>query len=407
MTDSKLHPKATVAFVLTGLYSAAEALCSIFVTVYLWINSHDLDLICRYYIALFVVTPFFFVLAGWYSQVRDRLHVYRLGLILHAVYYGALLTLQEQAPDHAVALGALLGVTWGAYWGGANTINYDVTTHGRRELFYGLLGAVTNLARLAAPPIGGLIIRMSADPLRGYQRLFTLVLVLYIVAFFLSYRLPEDKERRPFRIRRALFPGRDQRDWQHVMLASVSLAGSFHIFSILLGLLMYFETNNEVSVGGFASYQALVAIGVSTFLGRVMRPQTRGRYMFLASVILFAGGFLFFAKITALTLIAFGLIRSLSMSMFGIGHFSLRMEIIANSALDPSQRIEYLCAWEIPLAIGRVLMVLCLMLLSSYFVENGVGIRMTLFLLCALRLLTYWILAQTAPLKQPDVQPAL
>ncbi len=401
MSSSRLHPKATVAFVLTGLYSAAEALCSIFVTVYLWINSHDLNLICRYYIALFLFTPVFFILAGWYSQVRDRLHVYRLGLILHAVYYGVLLLLRERAPEHAVALGALLGVTWGAYWGGANTINYDVTTHGRRELFYGLLGAVTNFARLAAPPIGGLIIRLAPDPLQGYHRLFAFVLVLYIIAFFLSYRLPEDNERRTFRIRRAMFPARDQHDWRYVMLASVSLAGSFHIFSVLLGLLMYFETSDEVSVGGFASYQALVAIGASTMLGRVMRPETRGKYLFIASVLLFLGGFIFFTKITALTLIAFGLIRSLSMSMFGIGHFSLRMEIIANSAEEASQRIEYLCAWEVPLAIGRILMILCLMALSSTFIENGVGIRATLFLLCALRMVTYWLLAQTSPLKNP------
>ncbi|GMV94341.1 MAG: hypothetical protein AMXMBFR82_41190 [Candidatus Hydrogenedentota bacterium] len=407
MSTARLHPKATVAFLLTGLYSAAEALCSIFVTVYLWINSHDLNLICRYYIALFVITPIFFVLAGWYSQVRDRLHVYRLGLILHAVYYGALLLLRERAPDYAVALGALLGVTWGAYWGGANTINYDVTTHGKRELFYGLLGAVTNLARLAAPPLGGLIIQLSDDRLQGYHRLFAAVLALYILAFALSYRLPEDKERRPFRIRRALFPGRDQVDWRYVMLASASLAGSFHIFSILLGLLMYLETNDEISVGGFASYQALVAIAVSTLLGRYMRPATRGRYMLIASLLLFAGGFLFFTEITAMTLIAFGLIRSASMSMFGIGHFSLRMEIIANSAEDPSQRIEYLCAWEIPLAIGRVVMMLCLMVLSTYFAENGLGIRAALFLLCSLRLVTYGLLSQTSPIKNPEALRAL
>jgi YQGE family putative transporter len=406
MSNTKLHPKATVAFVLTGLYSAAEALCSIFVTVYFWINSHDLNLICRYYIALFVVTPVFYILAGWYSQARDRLHVYRLGLVLHAAYYGVLLVVQERAPDYAVALGAMLGVTWGAYWGAANTINYDVTTHGKRERFYGLLGAVTNLARLAAPPIGGLIIQMSEDRLQGYHRLFALVLGLYLLAFFLSYRLPKDDERRPFRIRRALFPGRDQRDWRYVMLASMSLAGSFHIFGILLGLLMYLETNNEVNVGGFASYQALVAIAVSTFLSRYMRTENRGGYMLAAAILLFAAGFLFFTEITALTLILFGLLRSVSMSAFGIGHFSLRMEIIGNSAEEPSQRIEYLCAFEIPLAIGRILMLLCLMYFSSYFAEDGIGIRITMFLLCTLRLITYGLLAQTSPLKHPAIRTA-
>lgn len=64
MNSPALHPQAKVAFVLAGLYNAAEALCQVFVSVYFWRNSHDLMVLCWYYLALYAVTPVVFLLAG-------------------------------------------------------------------------------------------------------------------------------------------------------------------------------------------------------------------------------------------------------------------------------------------------------------------------------------------------------
>ena len=106
MSERRLHSKAWIVLGLQALYHAAEGMCAIFVAVYLWINSHDFDVVCRHYLALYCVIPFVFILAGWYSQARDRLHVYRFGLLVHAVYYATLLTLRERAPEFAVPLWA-------------------------------------------------------------------------------------------------------------------------------------------------------------------------------------------------------------------------------------------------------------------------------------------------------------
>ena len=202
----RLDRKAWVALSLNALYSAAEALCSVFVSVYLWINSQDFLTVCWYHVTIFFVTPFFFLLAGWYSQARDRLHMYRLGLVLHAVFYATLLSLGKRSGDYPVALGALLGVTWGVYWAGANTFNYDVTTAGRREYYIGLVMAVSGAVSLLAPLLSGFIIRSASMPQRGYRMVFAVVLGLYVLSLALSFLIPRDNVRRPFRIARALFP---------------------------------------------------------------------------------------------------------------------------------------------------------------------------------------------------------
>jgi len=276
--------------VLNALYVAADALCSIFVGVYLWINSLELHVVCLHYLALYAVTPVVFILAGWYSQARDRLHVYRLGLFLHAVYYGTILYLREDAARLAPLLGGLLGVTWGLFWAGNNVFNYDVSGKGRREYYFGWLSAVSGAAQLFAPMLAGFFIEFMPNGRAGYHTLFALAALLYLTAMALSLRMPPDKTPRPYHIRRALFPGKDQRDWRMVMLAAFTLAGAFSLFNVLLGIVMFIETGKEANVGLFASAQAMVGILIAYTVGRMVTPRTRRRAMLFSTCCLLAAG---------------------------------------------------------------------------------------------------------------------
>ena len=398
MTSKRLDFHAWVVLSLNALYTIANALCSIFVGVYFWKNSLDFTVVCYHYLALFLVTPVVFLLAGWYSQARDRVHVFRLGLALHAVFYACLLYLGEDSPRYAPHLGALLGVTWGFFWAGNNTFNFDVAKPENRDYYFGWLGAINGAARLAAPMAGGLLIGLAPDAEHGYQLIFFLAVLIYGAGIVLSAWVPADSTRRPFRLKRALFPGRDQHDWQWVMLAAVTLAGSFNIFHFLLALVMYMQTSNEVTVGGFAAFQALAAIVTSYLLGRLIVPRQRRTAMLWGVILLVTAGVLISAKLTVFTLVVFGFLRSVAQPLFSIPHWGVRFESIDRCAEDPSQRIEYLSAWEVPLAIGRVLMIGLLAIL--YETLGDTGMRIALFLLCANRILTYLCLIQISSLRR-------
>ena len=406
LPESEKHrhitPKAWLIISLNGLYSIADALCSVFVSVYLYVHSLDFNTVLLHYLILYIVTPVAFTFAGWYAKSRDRAHVFRIGLGLHAIYYACLLYLREDAPHYAAHLGALLGVTWGFFWAGNNIFQYDFSSNMRnREYFLGMISAVSNGARLFAPMISGFIITFAPTSHTGYQIIFSVALLIYLVACALSFRIPHSKSGQPFRLKRALFPPKEDRDWRLIMLASASLAGSFHIFHFLLAIIMYTQSNSEAQVGGYVSLQGLISISTAFLVGRFVVPKTRSTFIFWGVVALVAAGFIITWKITLITLITFAFLRSVSLPLVGIPHTGIRFEVMQRTCSTPDERIEYLCAWEYPLAVGRILMMGVLMALYAYGGEAG--IRIALLMLCLNRIFTYMLLRRVSFVRDPSL----
>src|SRR5690606_15410254 len=159
------------------------------------------------------------------------------------------------------------------------------------------------------------------------------------------------------------------------------------------GLAMYMHTGSAATVGIFTSFQYLAGIAVSWLVGRRVVPASRKRTMGWAVVILLAGGCVIAWDIQVATLVVFGFLRSIAEPMYMLPYSSIRLDIIDRSARDPAERIEYMCASEVPLALGRVAMMVLLLLLSGALDE--LGLRIALFVLCANRVLTYLIIIRT------------
>lgn len=393
-------PKAGIVILMNALYSVADSLCSVFVSVYFYINSMDVTLVFQHYITLYIATPVAFIFAGWYAKTRDRTHVFRIGLILHAVYYALLLYLQEDSVNHVIALGAFFGITWGFFWAGNNTFQFDYSTGAKgREYFLGLISGVGSGAKLVAPFLSGAIIATSTTPERGYHVIFSVALIIYLIAITASFRIPHARTGRPFQLKRALFPPREHRDWRLILLASASLAGSFHIFHFLMGILMYMESGTEAAVGGYVSLQGLVSVITAFAVGHLVVPETRSRYMFWGVVFLVLAGAIVTWQITVATLVIFAFLRSVSLPLFGIPHTAVRFEVMQKTADTPYERIEYLCAWEVPLAIGRVIMMSSIM--GLYALAGVTGLRFAVLLLCLIRVATYLLVTQVSFVKNP------
>ena len=102
-----------------------------------------------------------------------------------------------------------------------------------------------------------------------------------------------------------------------------------------------------------------------------------------------------------ITLIAFAMLRSVSLPLFGIPHTGIRFEVMQRTVSTASERIEYLCAWETPLAVGRVIMMGILMFLYSWL--GDYGLRIALLMLCMNRICTYMLLRSVSFVRDPSL----
>ena len=394
-----LAPFALTAITITGLYTAAESLCSAFVGLYLLKNSGDLKTVLLHYLALYGSLPIFFVFAGWYAQAHDKLHVYRLGIMLHTVYYALLLYLQNRAPDHAVELGLLMGLTWGMFYAAANTIHFDVSSNGRRGYYLGLLTSVNGFFQLAAPLVSGIVIHLFPERNVGYEIIFTFAIALYCACFLITFRLPNDRVGKPFRFPAAVFPKRQQRDWRMALLSATLQLGIDVVMVITMPLLMFLETSSEFSVGGFASFQALAFIIVAFFVGRSISTSWRKRYMLIGAIATLAGGIVLAIDIRLATIVFYGFMRAIGEPMFGIPQSTIRWNIISSTITGPAERIPYLCAFEVSLGLGRVLALAPIVIAFYFYPTSPAIIGIALLILGIARFGVMFVLNSTNEVK--------
>jgi YQGE family putative transporter len=189
------------------------------------------------------------------------------------------------------------------------------------------------------------------------------------------------------------------------MAASASMAGAYSIFLFLLGLIMYMETGSALSVGGFASIQALASIITALIAGRIVTRATRVRSMALGTAVLAAAGVMVSIELSVMTLIAFGIMRSIAAPLFDIPHFSVRMDIISKCLRNPWERIEYIAAWEVPLAAGRIVMMTAMV--GLYAGLGTLGLKIMLCILSCMRIVTFFLLKNTHEMRGDErAQPA-
>jgi hypothetical protein len=289
---------------------------------------------------------------------------------------------------------------------GTNTFQYDFSLDGHGEYYIGLITSMSGAARMLGPLVSGLIIGLAPVRQWGYQTVFALALLIYLAAIALSLRIPHDTSPRPFHLRPALFPPKAHGDWRRILAASFTLAGSSHIFDFVLALFMLLQTGSEINVGGFVSWQALVAVTTAYLAGRWITPRTRSRAMRAGTALLLLAGLAIALRFDWWMLILFGFLRSMSEPLFGIPHTGIRFDVMRRTA-PAGDRIEYLCAWEWPLLFGRLFTMG--MVIALYTLFNVEGLRAAIILVSGYRIATYLCLRGISFVREPGLpgpQPA-
>ncbi|SDI32902.1 MFS transporter [Natribacillus halophilus] len=388
--------------VIGGLYALSTALSNTFVNVYIWKQSGSITAIALYHLATVLVSPLAFFYAGRMVKRMDRTIVLRVGIVLLALFYFAVLLAGTSVEDVLLVLGFLLGLGFGVYWLAFNVLTFEITSPETRDVFNGYLGLFTSLAGMVGPMTAGIIIA-GFPGYSGYQSIFTVSLLFFATAVALSFKFGKRSSAGIFRISNVWQRRHEDLDWRRVLYAHFFQGSREGVFTFLIVVWVYTATQSELALGTYGLITSAVSLCCYFAVGRFLPVRMRRRSIFIGSLLLYLAIFFIVPDPTYVRLITYGILVSAAYPLIFVPFVSMTYDIIGKAYKAASMRVEYLIVREWFVNGGRAVSIICFLILTSLLGDRQ-GILLTLLVFGAGHLFLYLAIRHIAPHggKLPD-----
>jgi YQGE family putative transporter len=386
---------------VNGLFVLAGALSGTFLNVYLWKSRPDYAMLGWFTISQQIALGLTFWLAGKWVKEHNKMYALRLGTALSGVFYMLVLWAGPKAVDWIWPLGILLGCALGLFWIAFNVVYFEVTDRENRDLFNGWVGLLGSMTGIIGPWFSGLIISRMADN-TGYRLIFTVSLVIYVIAVVFSFFL---KKREVSGTYRWSEPWRQlsakDSPWRPLGMGLFAQGVREGVFAFLIALLVYIATKQEYKLGQFSLITSAVALVSYWAAGKWFKPQYRSRGMLAGAILLFIVLLPLLWKVSYGTLLIMGIGSALSMPLYILPMISAGFDLMGTSGENVEKRVELVVLRELCLMVGR-LFGLAVFILT---VMNGPSLQTLTWLIVGLGAfpLIGWIFMRKM-LVQPDQQ---
>lgn len=370
MGDIDVTKDLLFLLIIGGLYALGIALSNTFVNVYLWKQSGQFLDIAIYNLAIVILQPLTFILAGKWAKKIDRVYVLRLGVIFLSAFYLTVLLLGDSAGRLLVVLGGILGIGFGFYWLAFNVLTFEITEPDTRDFFNGFLGLLTSFAGMIGPFFAGWLIT-AMDKLIGYKIIFGISLGLFFGAVIISFLLNRRAAEGRFSFKPIIIEERKRnRNWNNILKAHFFQGLREGTFVFVITVWVFITTNSEFALGTFGLVQSAVSFAAYFIATRIIKQQYRKKFIFIGGLILFLALGLLLFDLTFTKLMIYGVTVAIAYPLILIPYGSLTYDVIGHSWKAAEKRIEYIVVREIFLNSGRFISILLFILTITVFDEE-------------------------------------
>ncbi|MFE1243908.1 MFS transporter [Fictibacillus sp. NPDC058756] len=402
MEDDQYPRDLFLLLFVGGLFTLSTALSNTFVNIFLWKQSGELEDIAFYNLSIVVMQPVAFYLAGWFAKKIDRVIVLRIGVVILALFYIGVLFMGSLASHYLFGLGAVLGFGLGFYWLAFNVLTLEVTEPETRDFFNGYLGVLNSLSGMIGPLSAGFIITRM-DKHSGYETIFTISMVLFLVAVVISFFLKRRKADGHFGLTEVFQERRENKAWFQLLNAHFFQGLREGTFIFLIVIWVYTTSQSEFALGTFGFVQSVVSFIGYYIVSHYLKPWHRKKGIFAGGLLLFISPFMLLVPVSFTLLIIYGISVSIAYPLLLVPYVSLTYDIIGKCRGIYEKRIEYIVVREFFLNAGRIFSILIFLLVINYLSEEK-GIPLLLPILGAGHFLIYFCLRNISVPTSPADQ---
>ena len=355
--------------VLNSIFNFGATLVSTFISVYLYIYTKSIPMMCLYIICRIGMFPIFFILGSKIVKKHSFTITYTLGLtlitcaLIYALMAGKLF---ESNPYYVLIAATIIGIGEGFYYFSANTCNQIVSTVETRSLFLSYNGYFNNIASLFAPVFASLMLSISVDEMTGYKRILMTIIVVFIFVIGVALSMNKKNEDKDSHIHTALSLKNDKQWKDH------NVAVLFYGLRDGLGLntisLMLFN-----AAGGSNTYSRLnvlfsiITIVTYRVINRFLQKDKIDKTFKLGVILKMASTYslLFFPNIPGA--IVYGVVNAFAAVLYDHSYSYLSAAIIGRYEGEMTARIV---AKETYLSVSRCLSMLFVLICYKYLPDN-------------------------------------
>ncbi|XOI97367.1 MFS transporter [Paenibacillus polymyxa] len=362
---------------VNGLFALAGALSGTFLNVFLWKSRPDYAMLGWFTLSQQLAIGLTFWLAGKWVKEHNKMSALRLGTALSGIFYMIVLWAGSKAVDWIWPLGILLGCSLGLFWIAFNVVYFEITDRENRDLFNGWVGLLGSMTGIIGPWFSGLIITRMTDN-TGYRLIFTVSLVIYVIAVVFSFFLKKRKVSGTYRWSEPWIQlSKRDSPWRTLGLGLFAQGAREGVFAFLIALLVYLATAQEYKLGQFSLITSAVALVSYWAAGKWFKPQYRSKGMFIGALILLVVLLPLLWKVTYGTLLIMGIGSAVAMPLYVLPMISAGFDMMGTSGENVEKRVELVVLRELCLMLGR----LCGLVIFIVTVLNAPSLRMLTWLI--------------------------
>ncbi|MBG9654817.1 MFS transporter [Cytobacillus firmus] len=367
--DVDLTRDLTLLLFIGGLYSLSAALSNTFVNIYLWKQSGEFSDLALYNLAIVVLQPLTFILAGRWAKKIDRVIVLRTGVIFLALFYLTVLFIGTNASKFLLLLGALLGVGYGFYWLAFNVLTFEITEPENRDFFNGFLGILTSVGGMIGPIAAGFIISRM-EKFTGYSVIFGISLTLFSIAVFLSFFLKRRPADGRYLFRRILAERKNSLNWRMITNAHFFQGLREGTFIFVISVYVFISTGSELALGTYGLVNSSISFLGYYLVSRLLKKEYRKRAILTGGIVLYAAIFFIVFDVNYPKLLMYAATIAVAYPLLLVPYISLTYDVIGRGWKAAEMRIEYIVVREIFLNAGRIVSILSFLAAVTFFQEE-------------------------------------
>ncbi|MCP8616874.1 MFS transporter [Salirhabdus salicampi] len=369
--DFDINRDLVLLLSIGGLYSLGIFLSNTFVNIFLWKQAGDYVAIALYNLAIYILQPITFILAGRWAKKVDRVIVLRLGVIFLSLFFMTVLFAGEKAATYNILLGAILGIGYGFYWLAFNVLTFEITEPDTRDFFNGFFGLLQSLGGMIGPITAGYIISRM-ESYTGYTTIFSISLSLFIVAVVCSFFLNRRSAEGIYSPLLIIKERKRNYNWNQILKAHFSQGFREGTVFFVVAIWVFLITNSELALGTFNLVFSACSFLFYYLATRLVKPALRKKAIFFGGTILFASIFLIVFIHNYTVLLIYAAIIGIAYPIIYVPYFSLSFDVIGSSWKAKEMRIEYIVVRELFLNSGRIVSILFFLTAVTMFPGNSV-----------------------------------